>query len=418
MERRKIDAEKANKEAFEKLTTSRPFLVGLTKAIDVVPGMKENMILHAGPPITWDKMCGPMKGAVVGAIFFEGWARDEEEALRIASSGEIEFSPCHDHQTVGPMAGVVSPSMSVYIVKNENFGNFAYSPMNDEWHWKSIRMGNYSDEVIEWLRYLEDVIAPGLRRAMKDYGPIDLKAIISQALHMGDEVHNRHKAATSIFFRMISLSIVKTSDLPTAEKIFKAIDENEFTFLNLSMAAAKASLDAARDVEGSTMVVAMARNGTEFGIQVSGLGNEWFTSPAEVPAHILYFPGFKREDANPDIGDSSITETAGTGGFAIAASPAMIQLTGETAQEAIDRTLAMYEITLGENNVYTIPFLNFRGTPTGIDIRLVIEKNILPFINTAVAHKEPGVGMIGAGIANPPIEVFKKAMFTFAKKYL
>lgn len=412
------DIDKANKEAFNKLISSKPKLIGLGKAIDTVPGMKRKMILHSGPPVTWERMCGPMIGATIGAILFEGWVKDEKEAKEVAASGEIEFSPCHHHQAVGPMAGVVSPSMSVYVVENETYGNIAYSAMNDEWHWKSLRMGNFSKEVIEWLKYMEDVLAPALERAIKYRGPIDLKSIISQALHMGDEVHNRHRAATSLFFRIVSPAVVRTSDCLIAEQVLKAVDGNEFTFLNLSMAAAKASLDAARNIEGSTMVVAMARNGTEFGIQVSGLGDEWFTAPAEVPAHILFFPGFKRENANPDIGDSSITETAGTGGFAIAAGPAMIQLTGETVQEAVNRTLTMYEITLGENNAYTIPFLNFRGTPTGIDIRLVIEKNVLPFINTAVAHKEPGIGLIGAGIANPPMEVFKKAMLAFIKKYL
>lgn len=413
----KIDIDKANKEAFTRLISSRPKLIGMGKAIDVIPGMKRNMILHAGPPVTWEKMCGPMKGAVIGALIYEGIASTPEEAEKIASSGEIEFSPCHHHNAVGPMAGIVSPSMPVYIIENETYGNKSYATMN-EGLGKVLRMGAYSPDVIERLKWMETVLYPTLERAIRYLVSIDLKNIIAQALHMGDEVHNRNRAATSLFYRAIAPAIVRTTnDAEIVEKVLKFIDGNDHSFLNISMASAKASLDAARNVEGSTMVVVMARNGTEFGIQLSGLGDEWFVTPAEVPPNALYFPGFTKEDANPDIGDSSITETAGTGGFAIGAAPAIVQFTGGTPQDAINKTLTMYEITIGENNAYQIPFLNFRGTPTGIDTRLVIEKGIPPFIDTGIAHKNPGVGQVGAGLVDAPMECFKKALIAFAKKY-
>jgi hypothetical protein len=416
--KQKIDVDGANKEALNRLLSAKPKLVGMDRAIDVIPGMKRNMILHAGPPITWEKMCGPMKGAVIGALIFEGLARDEKQAEEVALSGEIEFSPCHHHRAVGPMAGVISPSMSVYIIENETYGNRSFSVMNDEGFVKSLRMGAYSPDVIERLRWMERVFYPALDRAIRFLSSVDLKIIIAQALQMGDEVHSRHRSATSLFFRIIAPAIVRTTPDPLeVEKVLKSIDGNDFTFLNLSMSAAKASLDAARNIEGSSMVVAMARNGTDFGIQVSGLGDEWFTAPAEVPPNALYFAGFSKEDANPDIGDSSITETAGLGGFAIAAAPTFIQFTGGTPEQAINKMLGMDEITLGENNAYQVPFLNFRGTPTGIDIKLVVEKGVTPFIDTAIAYKEPGIGMIGAGLAIAPMEVFKKAMTAFIKKY-
>ncbi len=411
-----VDIEKANKEALDRLLAARPVLVGMGKAIDVIPGMKKNMILHAGPPVTWDRMCGPQRGAVIGALMYEGMAKNENEADELAASGVIEFSPSHHHQAVGPMAGIVSPSMPVYIIENEAFGNKAYGTMN-EGLGKVLRMGAYSPDVIERLKWMENVMYPAMDKAIRYLKKIDMKNIIAQALHMGDELHNRNKGATSLFFRTIAPAMVKTSDAATAEAVLKFIDGNDHTFLNLSMPSAKASLDPARNIEGSTMVVAMARNGTDFGIQVSGMGDQWFTAPAPVPPNALYFPGFSKEDANPDIGDSSITETAGLGGFAIGAAPAIVQFVGGTPQDGLNRTLSMYEITIGENNVYQVPYLNFRGTPTGIDIRKVVEKNLPPFIDTGIAHKKPGIGQVGAGLVDAPIEVFKKAVIAFAKKY-
>jgi len=411
-----VDIEKANKEAFDRLLSARPVLVGMGKAIDVIPGMKKNMILHAGPPITWDRMCGPQKGAVIGALIYEGMAKDEKEAEEIAASGEIEFSPCHHHQAVGPMAGIVSPSMPVYILENETFGNKAYATMN-EGLGKVLRMGAYGPDVIAHLKWMEEVMYPAMDKAIRHLKKIDLKNIIAQALHMGDELHNRNKGATSLFFRQIAPAMVKTSDANTVEEVLKFIDSNDHTFLNLSMPAAKVSLDPARNIEGSTMVVALARNGTDFGIQVSGMGDEWFTAPAPVPPNALYFPGFTKEDANPDIGDSAIMETAGLGGFAIGAAPAIVQFVGGTPQDGLNKTLSMYEITIGENNVYQVPYLNFRGTPTGIDIRKVVEKNLPPFIDTGIAHKKPGIGQVGAGLVDAPMDVFKKAVIAFAKKY-
>ena len=414
---KKVDVDKANREAFNRLVSARPKLVRMGKAIDLVPGMKKNMLLHAGPPVTWDRMCGPMKGAVLGAILYEGWAETVEDAEKLAASGNIEFSPCHHHQAVGPMAGIVSPSMPVFEVVNEAYGNKSYTNMN-EGLGKVLRMGAYSKEVIERLRWMEQVLYPTLARAIEYLGGIDLKNILAQALHMGDEGHNRNRAATSLLFRQLAPAIVKTTNDPdVVERVLKFIDGNDHFFLNISMATAKASLDAARNIEGSTMVVVMARNGTDFGIQVSGLGDEWFTAPAEVPPNALYFPGFTKDDANPDIGDSSITETAGWGGFAIAAAPAIVQFTGGTPQDAINKTKMMYEITIGENTTYQIPYLNFRGTPTGIDIKSVVEKGIPPFIDTGIAHKLPGIGQVGAGLVDAPMEVFKKALIAFVKKY-
>lgn len=406
--------EAANKKALEIIMSAQPALVDIGVAGEVIPGMAPKTILHAGPPIKWDKMSGPLRGAVIGALIYEGLAKDEDEAEELASSGEITFDPCHHHSAVGPMAGVVSASMPVWIIENKAYGNRAYCTLN-EGLGKVLRYGAYSSEVIERLRWMEKVLAPLVKEALNLHGPIDLKGMIAQVLQMGDEGHNRNKAGTSLLIRELAPYILQTSfDDSDKVDVLKFMHSNDHFFLNLTMPACKATLDPAHEIEFSTIVTTMARNGTEFGIRVSGLGDRWFTGPAG-KVKGLFFPGFTEEDANPDIGDSVITETAGIGGFAMAAAPAIVQFVGGSARDALNFTLNMYEITAAENNVYKIPALDFRGTPTGIDIRKVVETGILPNINTGIAHKEPGVGQVGAGLVEPPMECFEEALQAFVE---
>lgn len=408
LEKNAARIDEANKETLQKILRGKPALVGLDIALNVIPGMKKNLVLHSGPPITWERMCGPTRGAIMGALIYEGLATTPEEAEKLASSGEIEYAPCHEHCAVGPMAGIVTASMPVFIVKNEEYGNYAYCTLN-EGLGKVLRYGAFGDEVVNRLKWMEQELYPVLKAAMEKIGRIDLKNMIAQALHMGDEVHNRNRAGTSLFYRAIAPAIVETcEDREKAARALNFINGNDHFFLNLSMPASKACLDAARNIPGSSLAVVMARNGTDFGVQLAGTGNKWFTGAALVP-DALYFPGFSKEDANPDIGDSAITETGGLGGFAIAAAPAIVQFVGGSAKDAIQFTMSMYEITFGENNVYQIPALNFRGTPTGIDVRKVIANNLTPFIDTGVAHKEPGIGQVGAGVVSAPMEPFTKA---------
>jgi len=415
---RRVPAEglisEANARALEIINTSHPFIVGVGKAIKDIPGMRENLILHAGPPVTWERMCGPMKGAVMGALIYEGRAKDEEGARALAASGEIDFEPCHHHAAVGPMAGVVSPSMPVWIVENKQHGNRAYCTLN-EGLGKVLRYGAYSEEVVERLAWMEKSLAPVLARALMMHGEVDLRMLIAQALQMGDEGHNRNKAGTSLLIRELAPSIVQAS---ASEKdkvdVLKFMNSNDHFFLNLTMPAGKCALDPAANIKGSSVVTAMARNGTDFGIRVSGLGDRWFTAPAPRVMG-LYFTGYGDEDANPDIGDSTICETYGIGGFAMAAAPAIVEFVGGTPADANRFTLAMYDITVGESKNFRIPGLGFRGTPTGIDILKVVERGIVPAVNTGIAHKEPGIGQVGAGLVEPPAKVFEEAFEAFAE---
>ncbi|MEH7074502.1 DUF1116 domain-containing protein [Neobacillus drentensis] len=408
--------EAANKLAVERIINSHPVLVGYDQAINVVPGMTKTTILHAGPPITWDRMNGPMRGAVTGAIVFEGLASTVEEAAELAASGQITFSPCHEHNCVGSMAGVTSASMFMHVVENKTYGNIAYTNLSEQLA-KILRMGANDETVIARLNWMRDVFGPMLRDAMKLAGEIDLRLLLAQALHMGDECHNRNGAGTLLLMQAIAPYLLQT-DFTTEQKkeVFDFISSSDYFSGPTWMAVSKCALDAAHGIENSTIVTTMCRNGTDFGIRVSGMpGFTWFTGPAQKVIGPL-FAGYKPEDSGLDIGDSAITETYGIGGFAMASAPAIVPLVGGTVDEAIGYSKKMTEITTAENPNITIPLLDFRGIATGIDIRKVVQTGILPVINTAIAHKEAGIGMIGAGITYPPAEAFEKALLAIAER--
>ena len=407
--RQGVDIEAANAEATRRIIQGRPVLIGMGIARQVIPGYHDRLILHSGPPITWERMCGPQRGAVMGALVHEGLAKDEQEAAELAASGEIEFAPCHHYHAVGPMAGIISPSMPVFVVKNETFGNLSYATQN-EGLGRVLRYGAYGPDVYERLRWMQEVLYPTLQAAITSIeGGIDLRALISQALHMGDECHNRNRAGTSLFLRAVTPAIVRTCpDRERAAQVFEFIERNDHFFLNLSMAAGKGLLEPAEGIAGATVLTVMARNGTDFGIRLAGLPERWFVAPAGI-VQGLYLPGFTATDANPDIGDSTVTETAGFGGFAMAAAPAIARFVGGTPEDAVRATLEMYEICFAEHEHFTIPALNFRGTPVGIDVRKVAETGILPRLNTGIAHKEPGIGMVGAGVLRAPAQCFAEA---------
>ncbi len=407
----------ANETVISRMKAAKPVLVGMNLALNVVPEMTEHTILHAGPPIAWENMCGPMRGAVIGAVLFEGLAADDKEAVKLIESGAIKFDPCHEHKAVGPMAGVLSAHMPVHIVKNETNGDFAYCSIN-EGLGKVLRFGAYSKEVLDRLAFLRDKFMPVMQKALALTDGIDIKLITAQALQMGDECHNRNKAATSLFYKQISQLILETDcEKAAIQKALSFIAGNDHYFLNLSMPACKLITEAGQNVPYATIVSTMARNGVEFGIKVSGIGTgEWFDYASNY-IEGLYFPGYSKEDANPDIGDSAITETTGIGGMSMAGAPAIVQFVGGDVEDAFNTTKRMYGITTDINAAYAIPNMNFKGAPMGIDMLKVIESGVLPVINTGIAHKEAGIGQIGAGIVNPPMECFYQALLAYVKKY-
>jgi len=413
-----LDIEQANQIALGRMMGARPILRTVARAADVIPAMGERMLLHAGPPIPWERASGPLRGAIIGACIFEGWATDAAAAQALVTAGEVILAPCHHYSAVGPMAGVTSPSMMVYVIENVTHGNRAFSNLN-EGYGKVLRYGAYSDEVLARLRWMNGTMAPVLAGALalSEEG-IDIRSLLAESLHMGDEGHNRNKAGSILYTARLAPLVVRAApDTESAAAVLKFLGDNALSVLNPVMAACKAMADAGHGVEGSTIMTAMARNGTELGIRVSGLGDRWFTGPAGQPDG-LYFPGFSAADANRDIGDSTITETAGIGAFAMAAAPAIVTFISGTPQDAMNATLEMYEITAAEHTAFTIPALGFRGTPTGVDIRKVVELGIPPRINTGIAHREAGVGQVGAGLTRPPLSVFEDALIAYAERYL
>jgi hypothetical protein len=397
----------ADATALAALTGTHPHLVAVVPAREALPELAGGLLLHAGPPIAWGDCSGPLRGALLGALLYEGRAADPEEAARLAAT--VPLSPCHHHHAAGPMAGVVSASMPLAVVEDPTTGRRAYSTLN-EGLGKVLRYGAFAPEVIDRLRWMQAVLGPVLAAALGRTGPIDLGALIAQALQMGDDGHNRNRAGTSLLLRALGPALVE-GEGPAADRaaVFRFIQGNDHFALNLVMAAGKLASDAAAGIPGSGLVTVMARNGTEFGVRLSGTGDRWFTAPApEVQG--LYLSGFSAADANPDIGDSAITETVGLGGMAMAAAPAIVGFVGGTAAGAVRRTLEMYEITRGEHPLYRIPILEGRGTPAGIDATLVVRTGIAPQINTGIAGREAGVGMVGAGLVEAPMECFVKAV--------
>jgi len=405
--------EHANATAVGRMLAAGAELVDVRPARDAL-GLDDATFLHAGPPIGWDRASGPLRGALMGAMLLEGRAESPEDAERRLAAGDgIAWEPCHHHRAVGPMAGVVSPSMWMFELRDPVHGTTAWCSLN-EGLGKVLRYGAYGPEVIDRLHWMSDVLGPLLQTAVRSHGPVDVKAIVTQMLQMGDEGHNRNRAGTLMFLRELLPSLID-SGAPSSDiaEVVRFVARNDHFFLNLGMPACKLAGDSARDVPGSSLVVAMARNGTDFGIQLSGTGNQWFTGPANTPEG-LYLGSFGPEDANPDIGDSAITETGGIGGFAMAAAPAIVRFVGGEVADAIEATQLMYEITLAENPTFQIPVLSFRGTPTGIDAVAVTRTGILPHINTGMAGRVAGTGQVGAGLVNPPAEIFPAAVAALA----
>ena len=409
----RVDA--ANREALARMLKAEPVLVDVKPASEVVPGLKDHLILHAGPPVAWERMCGPLRAAAQGACVLEGWAPDLASAEKLVLDGKIQFAQNHDHDAVGPMAGITTRSMPVFIVQNRAFGNRAYCTIN-EGMGKVMRYGANDAEVLTRLRWFIEKLGPALGAALRLMGGLALRPLVARGLTMGDENHMRNQACSALFLRALAPSLARVvADKAELAEILEFLGNNEMFFLNLAMAMGKSITDPAHGIAASSVVTAMARNGTEFGIRVSGTGSEWFHAPSEQPRGV-YFPGFSEQDANPDIGDSAIVETIGLGGFAMATAPAVVSAVGGSVADALNYTRSMYDIAVGRSSDWTMPVLDFAGVPVGIDIRKVVETGIRPTINTGIAHRLPGIGQVGAGIVSPPFVIFEQAVLALAAR--
>jgi hypothetical protein len=406
-----IDA--ANAEVVARLAGGDPVLIDCRPAWEALE-LPERTVLHAGPPLAWSRMCEPMQAAVVGAIRYEGWAANDDAARGLVETGRVALAPCHHWRAVGPMTGIITRSMPVFVVVDRAHDTRAHVTIN-EGLGKVLRFGANDEGVIARLRWLAGEAGPLLGGALRAAGGVPLRPLMAQALRMGDEMHQRNVAASALLARALMPHVARVADRHHAvARLAEFIAGNDQFFLNVAMAAGKAAADAATGVADATLVTTMARNGTEFGIRVAALGERWFTTPVETPVG-LYFPGFGPDDANPDMGDSAIVETIGLGGVAMAASPAVARFVGAGGmKEALAITEAMRDISAGEHAHFRIPTLDERGTPVGIDVRRVVETGVTPLINTGIAGRRAGVGQVGAGVARAPLGCFTAALEALA----
>ena len=409
----------ANQAVIDKIVSAQPFLVDVVPAKSVIKELNGKVLLHAGPPMAWEDMTEPMQGSCYGAAIFEGWAANKEEAHELLANGKVEFIPCHHVNAVGPMGGITSANMPVVVVENRDGGNEAYCIMN-EGIGRVLRFGAYDDEVVTRLHWMKDVLAPALSKALKlmEDG-MNLNVIIAKAITMGDEFHQRNIAASALFAKDMTPYLLQTDiskeDLLSVTKFLA--DTDQF-FLNIAMAYSKAAMDSARTIEEGTIVTAMTRNGKDFAIRVSGLGDQWFTAPVNTPEG-LFFTGYSQDDANPDMGDSAITEAFGIGAMAMIAAPGVTRFVGAGGFDAAQNiSNEMKEICIDHNPNLSIPTWDFKGACLGIDVRKVVETSITPIINTGIAHKNAGVGQVGAGTVRAPLGCFTKALEALAEKYV
>lgn len=410
--------DEANRAVIDKMVGSAPFLVDVVPAKEKIKEFEgRKLLLHAGPPMKWENMTGPMQGSCIGAALFEGWADNEKDAEEMLAGGEVDFMPCHHVRAVGPMGGITSANMPVLVVENRSDGNEAFCTLN-EGIGAVLRFGAYNDEVLNRLAWMRDVLGPTIAKALKlTEDGLNVNVMIAKGITMGDEFHQRNIATSLIFLKEITPYILKVEmeDSDRQDVVQFLADTDQF-FLNIMMAAAKAVMDGARTIEEGTVVTAICRNGENVGIRISGMGDEWFMAPVNTPQG-LYFTGYSQEDANPDLGDSAITETFGVGAMAMIAAPGVTRFVGAGGfDDALETSDEMAEITIDHNSNFTIPTWDFKGTPLGIDARKVVETGIEPIINTGIAHKKAGVGQIGAGTVRAPRACFEQAIEAYAIK--
>ncbi len=407
--------DESNRKTVEIMLKAEPVLVDIKPAIEAIPKMKKNTVLYAGPPIEWNRMCIPQRNGVIGGIIYEGLADGPKKALRMVEDGEVEVLNNHSLGAVGGMIGIITASIPVWVVKNEAYGNQGYCPPQP-YSLRALHWGNYDEEAISQQKWVRDVLAPVMEEAIRSMGGLRVKSIVAKAVQMGDDCHTRHAAATALFVESIAPHLARLDlEKEKVAQVYEYLARYENFFLTINMAASKATSDPAKGIEYSTIVTSMSRNGVDFGIQVSGLGEEWFTGPAG-KIEGLYFPGHKAEEALPDIGDSSIMEVVGLGGFVAPQCPVVCQIVGGTPSGAMKIGKKMAKITFGKNPQYLMPVLNFEPAPIGIDIRKVTKTGIVPILNTAIVNKEKG-GFMGHGQAKAPLKSFRKALTAFVKKY-
>jgi hypothetical protein len=400
--------DRANSEVVHRLDEGAPVLRSIGSAGEEVPGMGDRTILHCGPALPWTDVCDPLRRSIRAAVMAEGWASSPRQAEELVAGGDVSLASANRHATSLPMASAIGPSAPVLVVENPQSGDLAYSGINQgpgETPWFGVE----SPAAVERLVFLRDAVAPVLAAVIRSSPPVEIFSVVAQAIQMGDDAHMRTQAATNILIRHWLPALAEV-DHPARGDVARFLSSDHLFFLNLAMAAARALTEWAARVEGSSVVVGMARNGTTFGIRLSGGEDRWFIAPAPPVEDALYHPGYGPEVAAPDIGDSAVLELIGLGGAAAAASPAVAAFVGGSMDDAVDRTEAVARICIGRSSRFKLPVLGFRGSPLGVDVRKVVELQVTPAINTGILHATDGLGQVGAGVARAPVACFEEAL--------
>ena len=407
----------ANKMVIERIQNANPQIVDVIPAGEAMK-LPSHTILHSGPPISWEKMCGPQKRAVLGAIQFEGWAKNENEAIKFVEKEMVNLCPCHKYNAVGPMTGIISPSMPVLVTRNDSYGNYGFSTFN-EGRGNALWFGVCDKETLERLQWIRYTLGPAMKAAIKKHGPINVFDIVEQGVQMGDECHARHVASTALLLKRLMPAMLEAGiSGKTVASIIRFMDENSHFFLNFTLAAVKVTMDSAHNIPYSTIVTAMSRNGVDFMLRVAGLGNNWLVAPVSAMDKAVYYTGFTAADAAGDIGDSAIIETCGLGGMAIASAPSMASFVGDMFSDEITAIRKLGAITLATHDRFRMPAMDTENTPLGIDLLRVVETRVVPFITTGILHETSStVGQIGTGVANAPVTLFDQALVALAKEW-
>ncbi|MEP6816549.1 MAG: DUF1116 domain-containing protein [Marmoricola sp.] len=398
-----IDA--ANEEVVRRLDRGAPKVVGVRPAGEVVPVLAERrVILHCGPSIEAERLSDPLRRSIRSAIRAEGWAGSNEEAERLLAEGEVELAPANTHGVVVPMATAMGPRTPVWVVELAEVGITTYAPIGQgsgDVAW----FGKDTQGAVDRLVLLREAVGPVLDEALQRYGPVDVMSFAAQALAMGDDVHVRTQAATNLLLRSLLPSLVLGAH-PRRGEVAEFLSGNHLLFLSLAMASARALTTWAAQVEGSSVVIGMSRNGTDFAAWLGDDGTATQLVPAPMVGRALYQPGRSEADAAPDIGDSAVLELVGLGGAAAAGSPAVAQMVGGTMAHAVELTEDLDRVCVGSSTRFTIPYWGMKGSPLAVDVRKVVELGITPQVTTGILHCSDGSGQVGAGVATAPVEAF------------
>ena len=406
--------DEANEVVMNILLNGQPTWVDVRPALEVIPEFKKNLLLHAGPPIQPQDIVLALRNTLCGAALHEGLAKTFDEAWKMIEKGEILIDSAQDYSCSCGAAMVTSASTPVLVGKDTVFGGEGFSAIHPGSTPRCLRWGYYDDDIEKNLSWFCDIYGPALGEAVRNTGGINMRAIMSRTAGMGDENHVRQTASSFALVLNLIPEVLKL-DIPQRDDVIRAlVDCSEKFYLHVLMAGIMGVLKSAKNIPMSTIMIAMGGNGTEFGLQFCGTGNQWFTVKAPKILGQFLNPTWTEEEMCGYLGDSCVTEIYGLGGLSAISGPAFVRLTGGSFADAKKRTEDARAICLGEHKFAPVPWDDYRGFPVGVDMRKVVATTILPTSHGGSTRLVGGQG--GAGSILIPSECFKQGLRAFHAK--